>query len=111
MISLFPANAWLTAAVLACVILGAAASAAIPTLRWGWKAWPLVLLAALVVPVGIAVILMVSLPALADLSGVAGYSVHLRPLWLVGFASALLGSGLALIRRRLRSATRPQAAG
>ena len=106
MINLFPENVWLANAILTGIVVATAAVAAFPALRWGWKAWPLMLLAALAVPTMIAVVLTVVLLLIADRIGITGGVAHSATLDLIGISSASLGFAVALAWRWVRPQTR-----
>lgn len=106
MINLFPENVWLANAILTGIVATTGAVAAFPALRWGWKAWPLVLLVALAVPAMIAVVLTVVLLLIADRIGIAGGVAHSTTLGLIGISSASLGFAVALTWRWVRPKVR-----
>lgn len=106
MIDVFPQSPWLANTLVVCIGLSTAAVAYFPAMRWGWKVWPLVVLAALAVPVLIASLLTLGLPLVGNYIGLFGFSVHLKPLAVVGLLSALLGYTVALTFRRGRSSVR-----
>ena len=97
-------DTWLANAVIIGIVFATAAMAAAVTLRWNWRAWPLVLLSALAVPLLVSAMAAVLLYQVDMLKGAAGaFVVHFGPLiFIVGLPSALAGLGAALAVRRVR---------
>jgi hypothetical protein len=91
-------------AMMAGIALATATVAAFLTWRWGWKAWPWVLLSALTMPIVLSAIRTSILYQIAMRDDVAGgFVVHLNLLiFAIGLPSALVGLGAALVFRRAR---------
>jgi hypothetical protein len=100
MIHLFPANPWFTNAVLAGIAIATAGVAALPTLRWAWKAWPLVLIAAFAVPLLSLAIVTLGLFVLSKYIGAMNFVAEITIFVLVGLPSALSGFAVVLLTKR-----------
>src|SRR5258706_5926525 len=104
MIITYP-DSWLGNALIIGIVLAVAAVAAVLTTRWSWKAWPLVLLSALVVPfliLTIAAAVLYQVDMFNDNAG--GFAVHLYwPIFFVALPSAFVRMGAGLAVRRVRS--------
>jgi hypothetical protein len=107
MIQVYP-DSFLSTALIIGIMLAIIAVAVFSTMRWNWKALPLVLLSGLAIPILVPVVAMI-VSYYVDVHDGEGHSFffHLQPLILfVGLPSALLGFGGVLSVRRVRSAVR-----
>ena len=104
MIEVYP-DSFLSSALIIGIVLATVAVAALATLRWSWKAWPLALLAGLIFSILVPVVAMIVSYYVDVYYGEGGgFFFHLEQLILfVGLPSALIGFGGVLAVRRLRS--------
>jgi hypothetical protein len=99
MIHIYPGD-WIASVTIAGLVLTTAAAAALVTLRWGWKAWPLLLLNAVVTPLVTGIILVM---ILYEFNTVVGFGVDVGGLVLAGLPSTLVGFGSVRALHHIRS--------
>ncbi|MFA6113610.1 MAG: hypothetical protein WC729_06445 [Sphingomonas sp.] len=107
MIKVYP-DSFLPNALIIGIVFVTLAIAAFSTMRWNWKALPLVLLGGLITPILVPVVAMIVSYCIDMHKGEAGsFSFHLEELiFFVGLPSALIGFGGVLAVRRFRSPIR-----
>ena len=98
-----PDNGWLTGIVGSLVLAVAGIAAFVITQRWGWKAWPLLLGSAFVVPALAYAATLVALYFVDRAFGLAGgFVVHASWLLLIVLVPTMIGAGIgAASHRRL----------
>jgi len=98
-----PDTGWLTGIVGALCRAVAGIAAFVLTQRWGWKAWPLLLCSAFVVPALVYAATLVALYFVDRAFGWAGgFVVHASRLMLIVLVPTMIGAGIgsASYRRR-----------
>jgi hypothetical protein len=97
-------NSWLTGVVAGGVLIIVGAIAFVATSRWGWKAWPILLLGTLLVPTLLYAAVVATIIYIDQTIGLAGgFVVHANWLILIVFGPAIVGSALGLARRRYKA--------
>jgi len=97
-------DSWLSNLVSAGILVVLAALAFFSTRRWGWKAWPIILLSTLLVPVVGYALVVVAFYYIDVLYGLAGgFAVHLGWLALMVLGVVTVGSGLGFVARQRRA--------
>lgn len=99
-----PDTGWLTGIVGALCRAVAGIAAFVLTQRWGWKAWPLLLCSAFVVPALVYAATLVALYFVDRAFGLAGgFVVHASWLILIVLVPTVIGAGIGSASHRRRA--------
>ena len=97
-------NSWLTGIVASSMLIIVGTIAFFATRRWGWKAWPILLLGTLLVPMLLYFAVVAAIIYIDQTVGLAGgLVVHVNWFILMVFGPAIVGATLGLARRRRRA--------
>ena len=97
-------DSWLTNIVSGEVIIVVGSIAFFATRRWGWRAWPILLLCLLLVPLlsyGAVLLPLYYIDLEYGLAG--GFVFHLNWLIMMVLGPSIIGSGLGLALRQRRA--------
>ena len=97
-------NGWLTGIVGFGLLAVAGVNAFFIARRWGWKAWPLLLCSAFIIPVLACAATLVALYFVDRAFGlVGGFVVHANWLILIVLMSTIMGAGIGSATHRRRA--------